>query len=1074
MPAVSVKEECKPMKTKRWTMRFLSILFIASGIMLTGSDSNAVKKGSAAVNNISMKEFSNPDMKYRPGTRWWWPGAASSTEDLLAQVDYLADNGFGTVEINAFNHGFVSSNPSDTGGTVNFEELPKEDQDPAITQYDSPVFYKQLGAVINKARKRGLTVDLTAGSGYCANDDSVSVDSGMKSMALGRETISVGSDEAGKSRTVSVPKPLISPLYVTYYAGEFYARWFDNKKVLQALIISKIIDDSGESIDSKKYTFYNSTYIKDVQAVYKKQYILDPKKTVVIDAKDIKSGKAAFTPDSKGDYEVISLYSVPSGETGFNSIPNNPKKPSYVVDHLDPEAVAGFVNGWLGDKNLKALLPNVRAAFNDSYEFRVDIFYNNYLDKMAKDKNSVIGYDIRKYLPGYYKLGKEAFLIPPPMIKDFTKGIFFLFKAAEKPFINMNMNDDEVARLNYDVDQLINQAFLVGLKSFGNTLNKYGLSYRQQAYNPPIDTLKSSEYVDIPETEGLDEYSLKRVTSGAHIYGKNLITSEVFTLGTTPYRTAPADIKNGYNLMATSGVNNFFYHGVNAPYYGTEKQKKAGNYGEEGWRAFPRIGVEMGKVNPLHPFFKNMNMYAARLNYVMQTGDQYSDVALYMPLFGSMQLNTTVKTLNEEGYVWDAVNDDTIQNRLSVKQGRLLVAGSRVSFDALVVDKNTVPVKTMEALVKLAKDGANIVFFGEMPGRQPGYADGDYKKLDKTVSDYSAQITKNPLVKHVAGKITDAKYTDRFAGPDEDSVKGDDNLRKVLSGMVKSPLSVRTNSHARLNKRALPGGAMLAFVRNSSSKPNTIVFNISDNLSNRYYLDQATGKAYMAKAGADGKLFITLEGDGAVILLANPKNMALKNSELSQGWPSGMAMPKASEEKKLTGFSLKVKTDNFGNNHPDESKEYTFSEDVLGDWIKGIQKGKLVYVSDAAMYSTSFGMPDLNRFKKERCILDLGEVCYAAEVSVNGKLMGQVFNAPYVIDITDALVKGDNKLEVKVQPLGNNRRVGLRAIFDNDRNAKYKYYNFSVRYVFTGDNPLTLLPAGLVGPVTLKYVDFSK
>ena len=1056
-------------------MRLLTIFFIAVAIFLTGSDIKAVKNGGGAVNNISMQEFRNPDMKYRPGTRWWWPGAASRTEDLLEQVDYLADNGFGTVEINAFNRAFISSNPSDTS-FIYYEQLPKEDQDPAITQYDSPVFYRQLGTVINKAKKRGLTVDITAGSGYCASDDSVSLDSGMKNMALGRETISVKKGDVGKSKMVAVPKPLISNLYVTYYGGIFYSNWHDDKKVLQALIVSKIIDDSGESIDKTKYTFYNSTYVKDVQAVYKAQYVLDPKKTVVIDAKDIKGGKAAFTPDSDGDYEVIALYSVPSGETAFNSIQNNPKKPSYVVDHLDPKEVAGFVNGWLGDQNLKALLPNVRAAFNDSYEFKLDIFYNDVLDRMAKDKNSVIGYDIRKYLPAYYKLGKEAFLIPPPMVKDFTKGIFLLVRAAEKPFINMNMNDDEVERLNYDVEQLVNQAFLMGIKSFADTLKKYGLAYRQQAYNPPIDTLKSSEYVDIPETEGLDEYSLKRVSSGAHIYGKNLITSEVFTLGTTPYRVTPAVIKNGYDLMATSGVNNFFYHGLNAPYYGTEKQKKEkpGLYGEEGWRAFPRIGVEMGKVNPLHPFFKNMNMYAARLNYAMQSGDQYSDVALYMPLFGSIKLNTTVKTLNEEGYVWDAVNDDTIQNRLSVKQGRLSVAGSKVSFDALVVDKNTVPVKTMEALIKLAKDGANIVFFGEMPGRQPGYADGDYKKLDKIVSDYSAEITKNPQVKHVAGKITDAKHTDRFAGPDEDSVTGDDNLRKALSAMVKSPLSVHTNSHARLNKRSLSGGAMLAFVRNTSPKPNTIVFNINDNLSNRYYFDQATGKAYMAKPGAKGELSITMEGNGAIILLANPKNIALSMNDLSEGLPSGMAIPKASEEQKLTEFSLKVKTDNFGSNHPSESKEYTFSEDVLGDWIKGTQRGKLIFVSDPGMYSVSFSIPDLSGFKKERCILDLGEVYNAAEVSVNGKFTGQIVNAPYTIDITDALVKGDNKLEVKVQPLGNNRRIGLRSIYDNERNDKYRYYNLYVRYFLTGDAPLTLLPSGLVGPVVLKYVDLSK
>ena len=131
--------------------------------------------------------------------------------------------------------------------------------------------------------------------------------------------------------------------------------------------------------------------------------------------------------------------------------------------------------------------------------------------------------------------------------------------------------------------------------------------YKRQAYNPPIDTLRSAKNVDIPETEGLSEYSLKRVASGAHLYGRNLVTSEVYTLGSTPYNCTPSFIKNGYDLMATSGVNNFFYHGLSSPYFGTDEAKANNAYGEYGWRGWPTIGIDITQNNPLWPYFNSLN-----------------------------------------------------------------------------------------------------------------------------------------------------------------------------------------------------------------------------------------------------------------------------------------------------------------------------------------------------------------------------------------------------------------------------------------------------------------------------------
>lgn len=94
----------------------------------------------------------------------------------------------------------------------------------------------------------------------------------------------------------------------------------------------------------------------------------------------------------------------------------------------------------------------------------------------------------------------------------------------------------------------------------------------------------------------------------------------------------------------------------------------------------------------------------------MQSGSQSADVAVYMPLFGSIEENDTITTLNTEGYLYDVMNDDVIQNELSTENGKLTVTASGITYDALIIDKQSLPTATMESLEKLSEEGANIVF----------------------------------------------------------------------------------------------------------------------------------------------------------------------------------------------------------------------------------------------------------------------------------------------------------------------------------------------------------------------------
>jgi hypothetical protein len=143
------------------------------------------------------------------------------------------------------------------------------------------------------------------------------------------------------------------------------------------------------------------------------------------------------------------------------------------------------------------------------------------------------------------------------------------------------------------------------------------------------------------------------------------------------------------------------------------------------------------------------------------------------------------------------------------------------------------------------------------------------------------------------------------------------------------------------------------------------------------------------------------------------------------------------------------------------------------------------YFSGTASYSTQFELSDL----KSQWILDLGKVHDLARVSLNGKDLGVLWQAPFTLDVSSALQIGRNQLEIAVTNTWHNRLVGdeqFPADFEwgEDRGARghaMKGYPdwfiknqarpeknrkcFVTWYYHRKDTPLR--PAGLIGPVRL-------
>lgn len=979
---------------------FLSIAALAVSSFAVAAVQTSAPASAAAPSSISADEFASPSTEYRPGVRWWWSGGAVETDVLGEQLDYLAKSGFGYVEINPF-------------GT---DPLPGDEA--KVQDIYTPAFYEKLEWAVAKAEKLGITVDLNMGTGWNANSQYVKLEDGVRTLALGRSTQPGASVKAG---AVTVPALAKSKLY-----KDPMPKFDPSKSKLQGILVAQTTGSAGALTG-------DATKFDDGATTWDQRISLDVKNSFYVDADKVSGGTFTLDAetqakiDASKNYEIVAVYSIPTGTSGVDSA----RPDWFVVDHMDAAKTIGYVNQWIGDENLSRIIDkhsNVRALFNDSYELSTDLYYTDDLADLAKDAaNNGIGYDFSKYLPTVYKqnLGAPAYMPTNTMSGSTTS------------YLTYGTNADETNRILADYRTLAGQKFAEGLKGFKRGTNAAGLLFRQQAYNPPMDIIGGAKYVDIPEDEQHDEFRLITTSSGAHLYGRNLVSAEQFTLGLTPMQNSLDSLKVGIDMMATSGVNNFFYHGLNYPY-----GKGTTQYGENGYAGFPTIGVNMSATNTLSKYFPQLNAYSARLNYLTQQGTASKDVAVYAPFNTRAVATGATPTLNRNGYAWDVINDDSIQAASTEwKNGKLSVNGGKVDYEALVVHTQTVPVKTMQRLLALAEQGAPIVFFGNLPNAQAGYADGKYAAEDKKVAQLATKV------------LTDTK-----AGYNPTSGAA---LANVLKKVVTPEITYDANDDVRFVRRSLTDGGEVTYLRNTSTTANTITVRADSQFKNFYWLDQKTGKIHPATV-KDGAVTIKLDAGGdslgrgatpakpsnGIALLAEPAGVTIPQADLTKGLPSGVDRAAPDTTTAVTPTSLTLTADNLDGVIGGETTTETFTDGVLGNWKDAaFQGGELQSVVADGIYKATVNVTPV---KGKKYVLNLGQVFTAASVKVNGAEAGKVLFAPYEVDVTSRLKAGANQIEIAVTPRKKNR------YFPAATNTNGQYSMAAPQ------------DAGLVGPITLQ------
>jgi len=156
---------------------------------------------------------------------------------------------------------------------------------------------------------------------------------------------------------------------------------------------------------------------------------------------------------------------------------------------------------------------------------------------------------------------------------------------------------------------------------------------------------------------------------------------------------------------------------------------------------------------------------------------------------------------------------------------------------------------------------------------------------------------------------------------------------------------------------------------------------------------------------------------------------------------------------------------------------------TLEEWTKRPEEG-IRYYSGTAVYRKTFDIPSsASNNRQSRIYLDLGTVKNLASIKLNGQDLGVVWTAPWHVEITKAVQKKGNRLEIAVVNLWPNRLIGDAKLPPKKRFAttNVKTYlgvppEFSLpggckaceERKRTNDLEKSLLPSGLLGPVTVK------
>ena len=561
-------------------------------------------------------------------------------------------------------------------------------------------------------------------------------------------------------------------------------------------------------------------------------------------------------------------------------------------------------------------------------------------------------------------------------------------------------------------------------------------------------------------------YAVLEATSISHISGQPVVGAEVFTSNSREaWQEYPWSMKDQSDWALALGVNRFVYH--------TFAHKPLGDEYRPGM-TMGVYGVHWDRGQTWWPMVGAYHKYISRCSHMMQQGQAVSDILYMTPEGAPMIFLPPVDALEEngaipdkKGYGFDGCSPKMLMERADVKNGKIIFEGA-TSYELLVLPNfKTMTPELLEKIISLVEKGAKII--GTPPLKSPSLT--DYPNCDTQVKQRaeklwgSLQIPDNlSEEKYGLGTIYWGGNLSKFAA--DDLYPTYKSTVELLSNLKIPEDFISENNTIRFGHR-ISEESDIYFIANRTDKSQktACIFRATGEPELWSGVDGSSRQLHQYN-NSNGRTTIELEFVPYESYFVVFNRNSVDKNEIENAQPNFTTLNRV---KTIEGTWDVAFDPKWGG-----PKKIKFDE--LQDW-KDNELSGIKYYSGIASYKKTFNMDDL---ENKKYFIDLGEVNDIASIILNGKNVGVTWCAPWRIDISSAIIAGENQLEIKVANRWINRLLGdsqepdanVRTVkFENGLMGGKEYkagrYTFTTKLAMRSFKFKEPLPSGLLGPVNI-------
>ncbi|MFS4482731.1 glycosyl hydrolase [Hyunsoonleella sp. 2307UL5-6] len=785
---------------------------------------------------------------------------------------------------------------------------------------------------------------------------------------------------------------------------------------------------------------------KDVKYNYAENTIIPSDKIINLSDKMTANGKLTWDVP-EGNWTVVRFGHVNMRLTNKPAVPEATGWESSKLDkiaienHLRNGMIGNLIKpgGPIGDGKLHGLLI-------DSWESHVPT-WTMHSEDMFTEFETRRGYSMKTYLPA-------------------TMGYIL-----ESPEITTKFLRD----LRHTMDEVFIDNFF---KHFATVAHDMGAEvYTEGAGGEvlPVDPMRYYGVSDIPMTEfwypkapsDQNEYAkpIYNAASAVHLYNKPVLAAEACTQVGVKWNEHPFSVKYLIDYNFAKGVNHLVFHTFShTPQTDVYPGSSFGGH----------IGFPLVRQQTWWPYMKDWTDYLTRNQYVLQQGEYVADVLRY---YGDHYERPPFDLdYFPKGYRFDYLNAEILQEKLSVKNGKIHVENGGDYRIITLRDSESMLLSTAQKLKELVLNGA--VILGAKPIDSPSLMDdeNDLEAL-KNISDELWDTTKSGVKQVGKGRV--------YWGKTLDEVLEDENIEKDV--IVSEDLNINW-IHRETED------ADIYFVASKDDSPVDVSLSFRVNNVAPQIWDAFTGAQQDAKVwkSINGRtnVAVTLSANGSTIIVFSKSDKTPIASKITKadstvldtktGWYESHETndyPKLYWDK--DEFTASISGDYvFYQNDKDIKKSVAIEKMSLQDnWVLAFNEGwdtpatikvakleslttmdnnAVKHYSGTVTYIKTFNLES----KGKSTVIDLGDVANIAELWCNGKQVGVKWAPPFEFNVSEAVKVGENQIQVKVTNTWRNQ-----LIFDNIRPKGQKK-------TWTTNGPkkdeIELEDSGLIGPVVLK------